>query len=471
MRVMLINPPVLNGNPIVREGRCMQRKGAWTSLWPPLTLATLASLLREKGFSVLARDYVAEALTVDNVLNDTKAFKPDMLVLNTVAASLYNDLDVANNIKSVNRSIFATAIGLQASGVPDSLLVSPFAVDAAIVGEPDIPVARIADVLSVNGNLNEVEGIAYRKDGCTVNTGRVSEFIDIDSLPMPAWEFFNLRNYTLPFSRKPFLLVTTARGCPHTCEFCPIWIYYGRVPRLRSPERIADEIEYDIEKFGVRDFLFWAESFTLNEIHVAGICEEILRRNLKINWMCNSRVDNVNDQMLRLMKRAGCWLIGFGIESGSQRILDSTRKGISLDQIRRTVKMSHSAGIVVVGHVIIGLPHDDERSINETINFTRDVGLDFAQFYCAVPFPGSKLYDDARNNGWLKTGDWTMFEQNRSIVDYPELSSGKIEKLRRRAIRSFYLRPASVWKLMKLVKTRGDMRSLFYSVREFLSWL
>jgi radical SAM superfamily enzyme YgiQ (UPF0313 family) len=471
MKVMLMNPPVLSGNAMVREGRCMQRKGAWTTLWPPLTLATLAALLKEEGHTVFARDYVAEDCPLDLLLEDIRNFNPQLIVMNTVAASLYNDISVAEVIKKQNPSIYLTFIGLHATAVPESVFNSGTAVDSAIIGEPDNVIINLANALQNNTPLDKIKNIAFRNNGTIIKTKIEPCWIDIDTLPMPAWEFFDIKKYLLPFSRKPFLLVTTSRGCPYDCTFCPIWIYYGKTPRFRSPKKIVDEIEYDVKKFGITDFLFWSESFTLNEEHVRGICNELLDRGLKINWMCNSRVDNVNPEMLALMKMAGCWLIGYGVESGNQKMLDSVNKKITLEKIREAIEIAHREGITVIGHIIIGLPGETEETIKETIKFSIDSGLDFAQFYCAVPFPGSKLYDDAIKNNWLQTNDWTQFEQNRSVLNYDGLTHSKIEMLRSEAIRRFYLRPHSVKSLLKVIYNHGDIFSFFRSLKEFLSWI
>lgn len=471
MRVMLLNPPVLSGDAMVREGRCMQRKGAWTTLWPPLTLATLSSLLKNNNYDVLARDYVADNADRFNFINDLKNFSPELIVMNTVAASLYNDIAVAEIIKQTFPSVFISTIGLHASSVPESILDSNGAVNAAISGEPDKTILELAEAIKKNEPLGSVNNITYKMNGNIVRTTNGTNFIDINSLPMPAWEFFNLRKYLLPFSRKPFLLVTTSRGCPYECSFCPIWIYYGRTPRFRAPDKIVDEIEYDVKRFGITDFLFWSESFTLNEEHVSGVCNELLSRGLKINWMCNSRVDNVNQRMLALMRRAGCWLIGYGVESGTQETLDKTNKKITLETIKKAIDMAHREKLTVIGHIIIGLPGESEDSIKKTIDFSINSGIDFAQFYCAVPFPGSKLYDDAVRNNWLTSTRWDLFEQNHSVLDYPEISHTRIEQLRKRAIRRFYLRPHSIKSLLNVIYNHGDFLSFFRSLKEFISWM
>jgi radical SAM superfamily enzyme YgiQ (UPF0313 family) len=182
-------------------------------------------------------------------------------------------------------------------------------------------------------------------------------------------------------------------------------------------------------------------------------------------------VDNVDPALLQLMARAGCWLIGYGIESGCQEVLDRANKKIDVATIKSAINMAHNAGITVVGHVIIGLPGDTEETIMRTIDFVTGSGLDFAQFYCAVPFPGSKLYDEAVGNNWLNSNDWSRFEQNQSVLSYPGLSSERIEMLRRLAIRRFYLKPRAIKSLYRTIKEHGDILSFFRSLKEFISWI
>jgi radical SAM superfamily enzyme YgiQ (UPF0313 family) len=294
---------------------------------------------------------------------------------------------------------------------------------------------------------------------------------DLDDLPFPAWDLIRTALYRMPFSGERFLLVGTGRGCPHACTFCADRTYYGNRLRLRSPASVADELERNGRDFGIRDFLFWSESFTLSRRFAISLAEEIIRRRLDVRWVCNSRVDHVDRELLALFRRAGCWMIGYGIESGVQRILDSVRKGATVEQARAAVEASHAAGLQVTGHCVLGFPGETRADIVQTIRFALDIDLDFAQFYCAVPFPGSQLYREARAAGWICSDDWSRFEQNFSVLNTPQLSAEEIMELRRAAYRRFYLRPRLIARTLKQTHSLQQFGRLAGSVKDFLTWV
>ncbi|MEK7812412.1 MAG: radical SAM protein [Candidatus Desantisbacteria bacterium] len=275
----------------------------------------------------------------------------------------------------------------------------------------------------------------------------------------------------MPFHNVPFLLVATSRGCPYPCTFCADSTYYGKSLRKRSPQKLVDELVWLKERFNIHEFLFWSESFTLDTRFVMAVCDEIIGRGLQISWVCNSRVDHVTLDMLMAIKKAGCWMIGYGIESASQSVLDSVKKGTTVEQIRKAVQLSHQAGLEVSGHCIIGLPADTTQTIKQTIEFTIELDLDFVQFYCAVPFPGSEMYEQACHNHWINTTDWSRFEQNFSCVDYPHLTAQEIMNLRRFAYRRFYLRYRMFLKVWKRLKKSSDIKTFFSMIREFITWM
>jgi radical SAM superfamily enzyme YgiQ (UPF0313 family) len=167
----------------------------------------------------------------------------------------------------------------------------------------------------------------------------------------------------------------------------------------RDPEKIADELAFDKKNFGTEDFLFWAEGFTQDMDYAKEIARVIIRRKAGIRWVCNGRVDRVDEEMLPLFKEAGCTMIGFGIESGVQEILDEMNKKTKVEQIRRAVDLAKNAGLEIVAHVMLGYPGETKETARKTIDLVKELDVDFAQFYCAVPFPGSKLYEDAEKEG------------------------------------------------------------------------
>ena len=467
MRVLLLNPPAADGVRQVREGRCMQRAGAWTAVWTPISLATCAAVLRRRGHQVRLRDCIVEDLDFDRLAHIIAAFRPNLVVFNAVTPAIISDLSTARLAKSLDPSILCAAIGIHGTALPQETLELEPALDVAVRGEPEMTVAELAE----GGDLSAVAGVSWRADGAFTHNPDRPFLQDLDELPFPAWDLIQTDLYRMPFSGERFLLLGTGRGCPYQCAFCADRTYYGNRLRLRSPASVADEIERNTRDFGIRDFLFWSESFTLSRRFAAAVAVEIIRREMDIRWVCNSRVDHVDRELLELFRRAGCWMIGYGVESGVQRILDSVRKGATVEQARAAVAASHAAGLQVTGHCVLGFPGETRADILQTIRFARELDLDFAQFYCAVPFPGSQLYDEARSAGWIVSNDWSRFEQNFSVLTTPLLTAQEVMELRRAAYRRFYLRPNLIARTLKRTQSLQQFGRLAGAVKDFLTWV
>ncbi|PIN72682.1 hypothetical protein COV22_02605 [Candidatus Woesearchaeota archaeon CG10_big_fil_rev_8_21_14_0_10_47_5] len=274
----------------------------------------------------------------------------------------------------------------------------------------------------------------------------------------------------MPFLDKPFLLLATARGCPYNCTFCSAKPYYGQGLRLFSVSRVVDEMEYDLKGLGVSEFLIWTESFTLNRDFVMAFCDEILRRRLRVHWACNGRVDNADPEMFRRMKRAGCWNIGFGVESASQEVLDKARKGTTVKQIVNAIKLAKAAGLEVTAHCMVGLPGETRQTIQDTVRLLKELDVGFAQFYCAVPFPWTDLYKIAKANNWIRSYDWRYYEQNYSVMGNECLSPDQVVSLRSRAYKSFFLRPKILLKVLKQIRKPRDIVNLAVMAKDFATW-
>jgi len=467
MKVLLLNPPAADGVRQVREGRCMQRAGAWTAVWTPISLATCAALLRRGGHTVRLRDCIVEDVDFSRLSHIIAAFKPRLMVFNVVTPALISDLSAARLAKAIAPSILCAAIGIHGTALPRETLELEPTLDFVIRGEPELTVAELAE----GRDPADVAGISWRRDGHIIHNPERPFAVNLDDLPFPAWDLIRTELYRMPFSDERFLLVGTGRGCPYACTFCADRTYYGNRLRLRSPRSVGDELERNLRDFAIRDFLFWSESFTLSRRFAAAVADDILRRDLRVRWVCNSRVDHVDRELLELFRRAGCWMIGFGIEAGVQRILDSMRKGVTVEQARAAVVASHAAGLQVTGHCVLGYPGETRADILQTIRFARELDLDFAQFYCAVPFPGSELYDDARRAGWIVSDDWSRFEQNFSVLNTPQIAAQEVMELRRLAYRQFYLRPRVVARALRRTHSLHQFGRLAGSVKDFLTWV
>lgn len=478
MKILLLNPPSHGKEKFVREGRCMQRGGAWTAIWSPVSLATTAAVLRRDGHELKLYDCVVEEMDREGLRDAVSHFRPDLVVLNSSTPSIHWDLGTADVIAEILPDVFTVAFGIHVSALPFESLMLARRLDAVVIAEPEYAVRDLATALQGKATRDERSTAALAVPGLAVRQGRRLRrtpprpaMADLNELPFPAWDLVNPAHYTLPFTGEPFLLVATGRGCPHRCSFCAAHAYYGKKLRLRKPGLVVDEIETNLREYGVRHFLFWTEAFTMRNDYALAVCEEILARKLDVRWICNSRVDDVNPALLRRMKDAGCSMVGYGIESANPDVLEAVEKGISLDQIRRAVRWTKEAGLEVTGHLMVGFPGEDRAAIRRTADLAVELDLDFAQFYSVVPFPGSRLFDQAKAAGSIVNWDFAMFEQNYGVLHTGHLTPAEVMRERGRAYRRFYFRPITVWRTIRRLRHPVSWWRFVGMVKDFLTWI
>ena len=468
MKVLFLNLPTHDGTSFIREGRCMQKRDTWTTVWPPISLVLMATIAEGEGAWVKVTDCSVEDMDFNSLDRQIDTFEPDLTIINTATATINSDLAFASSIKKRLPDSKVGAFGIHVSALPEESFAMNNALDFIIRGEPEETIKHLVVSMKNGHGLKEVEGISFRQSGRIIHNRPRQWITDLDSLPYPNWDLVKYLDYRLPLNRRPFLFVATGRGCPYHCIYCTQKTYYGSAYRPRSPRRVVDELTWLCSRYGVRDFVLWSETFTLNHKYVAELCGLIRKDNLKINWSCTTRVDLVNPGLLHEMKQAGCWLIAFGIESGSQRILDNTGKGHSVESSKAAVKMAKEAGLLVVGHFILGLPGEDKNSLMETMRLISQLNIDFAQFYCAVPFPGSPLYDLAMKEGWIVSKDWSTFEQSVYNMRLGDVTPEVIYQYRKKAIRKFYLRPSKVISNLRRLTEPDILRNSHRLALEFL---
>lgn len=471
MRIYLANPPTPDRSRFTREGRCQQSEGVWTTVWPPLSLAQSAAVLRDAGFEVLATDAPTQGWGIREFLNHLKNTNPDVVVLATSTPSFPQDVKTIKEIRRILPDTVIAAIGIHVSVLTDVSFADAPALDAIIRGEPEYSLISLAESIESQGHVTPEEGISIRHNG-KIEHGPDREYItELDSLPFPAWDLFPEQEYRLPFVGRPFLLITTARGCPFQCSFCVAKSYYGRKVRRRSTERIVEEIRWAGDRFGIRDFFFWSESTTLGREPMLELCEEIKAINPPIHWVCNSRVDHVDDELLATMRRAGCWMLSFGIESADQGILDRSLKKQTVKQTRNAVELARKHKFQIAGHFVLGLPGETGETLAETLKLALELDLDYAQFYCAAPWPGSDLYQEASQEGWIENHGWSTFDQSHAILNYPHLSAQEIQAFRDHAVKAFYLRPKLIARTISRLRRPREAWRFLKAVRSYLTWI
>ncbi|ETR73648.1 MAG: putative Fe-S oxidoreductase [Candidatus Magnetoglobus multicellularis str. Araruama] len=327
MNILLLNPPGYDHKFFIREGRCNQEQGVWGTIWPPITLATSAAMLENKGYFVDVLDCSAQKTSLDHLLHSVRRNTYQLIIWTVGTPSIKKDLELADKIKQIKPEIRTAIVGTHATALPDDCLINTAGLDFVIRNEPEETILALTECISLNKSIKEVSGISYKtQNGKVIHNIQRSFIKDLDSLPFPAWHYLDLNNYKLPLIGKKFVILSPVRGCPFSCIFCTAQSYYGKQLRKRSPERMIDEIIHNYKTYNVDHFFIWADTFTADKKYVMKFCQLIIEKKLRIKWTCNSRVDTVSEVLLNIMAKAGCWMISYGIESGNQHILDAIQK-------------------------------------------------------------------------------------------------------------------------------------------------
>lgn len=467
MRILMLNPPYVSD--FCRSARWASRSRGRVQRHPDWMLIATAVLENERH-EVKFIDGAAINMERGEVGNIVRQFKPELMVIHTTTPSIYNDISYASLGKDIC-DCKTVLIGPHVSVmVEDTFTHAQGAVDIIVRGEYDYTLRDIAK----GNSVFQTEGISYLANGKVVsNSARKS--LDVNTLPFPAWQHINPRWYRDAGKRFPFLTLISGRGCFGQCTFCrDTPIMYGSKLRMRDPKLVVDEIEYNYKLFPyLKEIMFETDTFTALPEHTRGICEEILKRNLKITWSCNTRVD-VKLDLLPLMKKAGCRMLMVGFEFGTQEALDGVKKQIRLEQSKEFATAAHRLGFVLHGCFMIGAPNETEESANKTIEFACSLPLDTVQFSGICVYPGTALYNWAKLNGYLSAKDWTDwvgqdYEQT-TLLDYPQLNKTQINVLIDRGLRKFYLRPMQIIKMFRAITSWQDLCRKAFGLKSFLDY-
>lgn len=275
----------------------------------------------------------------------------------------------------------------------------------------------------------------------TPNRGYIE---DLDSLPFPARHLLPMDKYKILGRKLTVIHVISSRGCPFQCTFCSSSALCGKRFRARSVENILDEIEEAAEKYKTRHIEFIDDTFTLNRRRIVEFCEEVKKRGLDISWCCSSRVDTIDEDLMKKMKEAGCFIIFFGVESASQRTLDLIGKGITVDRAVKAINWAKKAGIEVLASFVIGFPWETRRDMKETIRFAVKLKPDFAEFSVATPYPGTALYEMAEKEGLIEVRDWSKYTAIEPVMRGYNFTVKDVKRLIQFSYMRFYLSPGFI---------------------------
>jgi radical SAM superfamily enzyme YgiQ (UPF0313 family) len=412
---------------------------------PPIGLAYLASVLRD-GHDVKILDANVLGLRPDDIGRELRKFYPDVVGITSVTPSIYHAYQVAKIAKSVREDCKVIVGGPHVTFLPDQTLKECKFIDVIVRGEGEETTKELIEALE-RGKWKRVRGITFRRGDRIVSNEPRPLIKDIDEIPIPSWDLLPMDRYR--FCGQRYATMLTSRGCPFRCSFCVSSRLFGGFWRGRSPESVIEEIRLLNDKFGIRNIEFVDDTFTLNQKRAERICDEIVREGLDISWGASSRVDTLSRRLVEKMRRAGCWILFLGIESGCQKILDAIGKRITIEQVRRAVGTIKKAGIQVLGSFIIGFLQDTIETINETIKFAKTLNLDYAEFSILTPYPGTPIYEHAKKNNLLLTEDWSKYTGLEPIIKIEGLSSSKLKSLLQRAYLTFYLTPKNIYNWLR----------------------
>ena len=436
-KIAFVNPPLT-----AQERYGKFRNGG--DFIPPYGLTHLAASVRQMGWEPAIVD--APALGLDCSEAAKAALDGGARVIGITAAtmSIFNAHDLAKAIKLQNPKATVIIGGPHVTALPDDTLQRFPSFDFAVVGEGDLTITELLPALEDGSGLEDVSGITYRRNGAIEVTATRGLVPDLDTLPMPAWDLLpDLATYYRPsimgYVRLPANSIVLSRGCPFHCTFCSAAVF-GNTIRAYSAEYAFEMMAEMSRRYGIRELEIRDENFLVKRKRMQDLCERLRSSGLDLTWSCNARVDAIDREILQVMRDAGCWQIAFGIESGDQGILDLEQKSVTLDEIRKAVRMTAEAGIQARGFFMLGHPGETEETLRKTVEFACELPLSSVHFTHFTPLPGSPIYPEARKYGSFDE-DWRKLTYWHPVFVPHGLDRATIAKWERRAFRRFYLRP------------------------------
>ena len=438
------------------------RHVAQTSVGPPLGLAYLAGAVRRAGMRVTIVDANALGLAPAETIRRVMALDPDAVGATATTPTVLAAGALLAGVKAANPGVPTLLGGPHGTHLPARTLAELPGVDIVFRGEAEESLPRVLDVLATGSTagLAGIPGIAWRRgDGGVGDTGVAPPSPDLDALASPARDLLPMDRYRCPDSDH-FTTLLAMRGCPFPCVYCAVPSVHGARMRFRSPAAVVAEIAEIHARWGTDFFSFLDDTFTTRRDWVlefdAGMRAAGLHRTVR--WICLTRVDLVDPDLLADMRAAGCVRVELGIESGSARGRAFLNKGITPEQVRAAFRMARAAGLSTMGFVILNIPGETREDIEETFRLARDADPDFLQVSLLTPYPGTALHRRAAAEGWIRTEDWSRYSfLNHAVLANPLFTPAEVRALHRQFLRRFYYRPRTAVKLLRLL-LRGTTR-------------
>ncbi len=454
-KIALVNPPILKG--VYHH-----------QLFLPIGLAYLAAVLKAKQHEITVIDCPAMEIDHEKLRSELASFKPEVVGITSMTPTIQSTLMSASATKKACPDALVAVGGPHATFMDREILEQEAAVDVVVRGEGEQTLLEMAQNVAHSKRLNKVDGITIRCSGQIVRTADRPFIHNLDELPYPAYEYFELNKYRL--FGKLFLPIITSRGCPYQCSFCTTSRILGKEYRARSPKNIVDEMEFLKNTYGADAFTFYDDTLTLDKNRIFRICEGIKTKKINLPWDCQTRVDQVSKEILIKMRETKCQQVFFGVESGCQEVLDAVKKRTTVEQNAKAIRLAKEVGLFVAISVIIGYPGENREMLEQTLNFIRNAEPDDVYLCVATPYPGTELRRLVEDKGFKMSPDWGLYDTVTPVFENPLLPAEHIIKLRREFYDGFYsmkyvLRHLFKGNFYSRVMARTALNHIFWRVK------
>ncbi len=401
------------------------------AIFIPLGISYLAAVLEANGYEVDVLDCQVSRPSQSDLEEEFRRRQPNIVGVTSATLTYLPALEIVKAAKRALPNCLTLMGGPHVTVMDEQTLSENPEVDIVVRGEGEQTMLELARLVSDGKlkNLGEVAGITFRKNGKIFHNPDRPFIKDIDSLPLPAHKHFEVTRYRI--LNRTYLPIITSRGCPYQCAFCLASRMCGRGFRGRSPSKVVDELEWLRDTFGAGAVAFYDDTFTFDVKRAIAICDEMNARKVGLPWDCRTRVDRVSKELLSKLWNTNCQLIHFGVESGSQKMLDAMKKGTTVEQNATAIKWAKEVGISVAISVVVGYPGETPELLKETIDFIRKTDPDYVYMCEAVPYPGTELYDLVKELGWGMSSDWSQYHEQTQVFKSPLLSLQKIEETKK----------------------------------------
>jgi anaerobic magnesium-protoporphyrin IX monomethyl ester cyclase len=451
--IVLVNPPYSFWSPEKNYLR------PFIGTLPSLGLLSLAAVLREQGFAAKIIESASLGLTFSQTLKNILQEKPHYVGLNCTTASVDNAARIARALKEANSKIVTFVGGPHITAIPEETFRRYPAFDFGVVGEGERAFPDLLKAVEEGGSFQELGSAVFREGEKIIINPRRKFIENLDRLPFPAYDLLPAfpQQYHPPFlnyQRGPAASITSSRGCPQACTFCDRSVFGNRY-RHFSEDYLLDLISHLRRQYGIKHLIFADDQFAASRIRLMRFCEKLAKAGMKIRWNCDARVDSVDFELLKIMKKAGCWMISYGVESGSPEILAGIRKNIRLDQVEQAVRMTKEAGIRAKGLFMIGYPEETESTLCQTLSLILRCPFDELNLSFLTPYPGTEIYQQAKRSAGFSE-DWSRMNALNCIFEPAALSVEALQKAYAKIIRKFYMRPRVTFSYLRLLAKSPD---------------